>query len=215
MIVVSPNAFNKYWGSFYTNSSVTGNWGDFIVEDLINYIDRNFRTLPQKESRGLAGHSMGGYGAMWLIMNNPSIFNEVYTLSGHPEFEGLYLDDNMIDAVNAPSLDGLGWRQVVCIALAAAIAPDSLAPPFYAQFPLNKDGVLIDSIWQIWLQSEPYAMLPSLKDSLLQLKAIQFDVGTNDSDAGFITGNRNFSQALDLCWLHKRAEGCAEDIFDS
>ena len=54
MIVVSPNAYNKYWGSFYTNSSVTGNWGDFIVEDLINYIDRNFRTLPQKESRGLA-----------------------------------------------------------------------------------------------------------------------------------------------------------------
>ena len=199
VIVVSPNSYNKYWGSFYTNSLVTGNWADFIVRDIINYIDNNFRTLPQRESRGLAGHSMGGYGTLWLIMNYPSVFNAAYMLSGHPELEELYLEnlrDNMIAASNAENLAGLDWRKVVCIAAAAAFAPDTLVPPFYAQFPLDDSGVLIDSIWDKWLKHDPLYLLPSYKDSLMQLKAIQFDVGTNDSDAGFITGNRNFSQAL-------------------
>ena len=199
MIVVSPNAYNKYWGSIYRNSSVTGNWEDFITDDLINYVDSNFRTLSQKESRGLAGHSMGGHGTIWLIMNYPDIFNAAYAFSADVDIEELYLvtmRDNMIKAVNANSLEGLEWQQVVCIALAAAIAPDSLAPPFYAQFPLDDSGVLIDSIWQKWLQHDILTSVPSFKDSLLQLQAIQFDVGINDAYSGFITGNRNFSQAL-------------------
>jgi S-formylglutathione hydrolase len=199
MIVVSPNSYNKYWGSFYTNSLVTGNWADFIVGDLINYIDNNFRTLPQRESRGLAGHSMGGYGTLWLIMNYPSVFNAAYMLSGNPELEELYLEnnrDNMIEANNAESLEGLSWRTVVCIAAAAAFTPDSFAPPFYAQFPLDDSGVRIDSIWNKWLQHDPLYLLPSYKDSLMQLKAIQFDVGINDADHGFISSNRNFSEAL-------------------
>jgi len=56
MIVVLPNSCNKYRGSYYTNSPVTGNWEDFIVDNLVQYIDSNFRTLPQAESRGIAGH---------------------------------------------------------------------------------------------------------------------------------------------------------------
>jgi len=60
LIVVMPNSKNDYHGSMYTNSMVTGNWEDFIVDDMVNYVDRNFRTLPQRESRGIAGHSMGG-----------------------------------------------------------------------------------------------------------------------------------------------------------
>ena len=62
MIIVLPNSFNKYKGSVYTNSEVTGQWEDFIVEDVIAFMDSNYRTIATAEGRGLAGHSMGGYG---------------------------------------------------------------------------------------------------------------------------------------------------------
>ncbi|HEX6732781.1 MAG TPA: alpha/beta hydrolase-fold protein [Pyrinomonadaceae bacterium] len=49
MIVVAPNALNAYKGSFYTNSSVTGNWEDYIYRDLVQHIDANYRTIARTE----------------------------------------------------------------------------------------------------------------------------------------------------------------------
>jgi S-formylglutathione hydrolase len=71
MIVVAPNGLNRLLGSFYTNSEVTGNWEDYIVRDVVNYVDRNFRTIATAESRGLSGHSMGGYGSLMLAFKHP------------------------------------------------------------------------------------------------------------------------------------------------
>jgi enterochelin esterase-like enzyme len=81
MIVVAANGSNAYKGSFYTNSAVTGNWEDFIIRDLVNYVDTKYRTIAQAESRGIAGHSMGGYGSIMLGMKHPEIFGAVYALS--------------------------------------------------------------------------------------------------------------------------------------
>jgi len=66
MIVAMPNSVNKLLGSYYTNSAATGNWSDYIAKDVVEYVDSNYRTLPQRESRAVIGHSMGGYGGMAL-----------------------------------------------------------------------------------------------------------------------------------------------------
>ena len=81
MIIVVPNGKNAYGGSFYTNSSVNGNWEDYIVQELVAHVDSNYRTLARPESRGIAGHSMGGFGAMSLAMKHPDVFSVVYALS--------------------------------------------------------------------------------------------------------------------------------------
>src|SRR5205085_3914749 len=81
MIIVVPNGTNAYSGSFYTNSAVTGNWEDYLIRDLTSYIDGKYRTLASAESRGIAGHSMGGYGSIILAMKHPDVFGAVYALS--------------------------------------------------------------------------------------------------------------------------------------
>ena len=81
MIVVAPNGRNAYGGAFYTNSTVNGNWEDYLVRDLVAYVDANYRTLARPESRGIAGHSMGGYGAIVLAMKHPDVFSTLYALS--------------------------------------------------------------------------------------------------------------------------------------
>ncbi|MEW6194997.1 MAG: alpha/beta hydrolase-fold protein [Bacteroidota bacterium] len=81
MIVVIVNGYNFLGGSFYVNSSVTGNWEEFVVNDIVGYIDGNYRTLQSRNSRAICGHSMGGFGALNLAMRHPDIFGAVYVLS--------------------------------------------------------------------------------------------------------------------------------------
>ena len=64
MIIVLPDAFTAYSGSMYSNSVTTGDWESYIADDLISHVDAHYRTLASRESRGLAGHSMGGYGTV-------------------------------------------------------------------------------------------------------------------------------------------------------
>jgi S-formylglutathione hydrolase len=81
MIIVMPDGSNSYRGSFYVNSAATGNWEEFITRDLVQFIDKKYRTIATRDGRGIAGHSMGGYGAMSLAMKHPDVFAAVYGLS--------------------------------------------------------------------------------------------------------------------------------------
>ena len=101
VIIVIPDARTKMMGSFFTNSSVTGNWEDFIVKDLVSFIDQTYRTLARAESRGIAGHSMGGYGAIKLGMKHPDIFSVVYGMN--PALLGLGGDVSIDDISFAPT----------------------------------------------------------------------------------------------------------------
>ena len=60
--------------SWYVNSSATGNWEDFMIQELVPYVDANFKTLPNRDSRGIAGIFIGGYGAIRFGMRHPDVF---------------------------------------------------------------------------------------------------------------------------------------------
>ena len=72
---------NQLGGSFYVNSPVTGNWEDFVVQEVVGYVDNHYRTIARVESRGISGHSMGGFGSLNIAMLHPDVFGAVYSLS--------------------------------------------------------------------------------------------------------------------------------------
>jgi S-formylglutathione hydrolase FrmB len=79
MILAAPDTKGKtYIGTFYTNSSLNGRWEDFITQDLVQFVERNYRAVRQSRSRGIMGVSMGGYGAIKLALKHPDIFSVVY-----------------------------------------------------------------------------------------------------------------------------------------
>ncbi|MFC1527970.1 alpha/beta hydrolase-fold protein [Candidatus Neomarinimicrobiota bacterium] len=196
-IIVMPDAYNKYKGSYYTNSIVTGGWEDFISNELVTYIDNNYRTLQQSQSRGIAGHSMGGYGAIKLAMKHPDIYGAAYGFSpAQMAFEDLYMGwekPSLIAAVKANNFDILPWIIQSQIAQAAALSPNPDAQPFLCDFPIDTNGVFIDSTWQKWLLHDPFTMIASYRENLLQLKGIGFDCGNYDP---LLPSIRIFSQAL-------------------
>ena len=80
-IVVMPDANNVIQASFYANSPATGNWKDFVVRDLVRYIDGHYRTETNASRRALVGHSMGGFGAFTIGFDHPALFGLVYAVS--------------------------------------------------------------------------------------------------------------------------------------
>jgi CubicO group peptidase (beta-lactamase class C family) len=147
MIVVMPNTHNVYYGSFYANSSVAGRWEDFISSDLVSYVDANYRTYPDAGGRGIAGHGMGGFGALRLSMKHPDIFSAVYGMSPF----GLSWEKDLGEKnplwrrallLSAPGQLDQAWRQGdvhtgVFTALAAAFSPNPNLPPLYVDWPLQ------------------------------------------------------------------------------
>ena len=81
MIVVLPDSKTVHNGSMYSSSVTTGDFETFVARDLVAYIDCHYRTLPRRESRGLVGHSMGGYGASRIGMKHADVFGALYMMS--------------------------------------------------------------------------------------------------------------------------------------
>ena len=81
MILVSPDAYTIHGGSMYSSSVTIGDWETFIAQDLVAYVDKSYRTIPDRMSRGLGGHSMGGYGALRIGMKRPDVFSSLYPMS--------------------------------------------------------------------------------------------------------------------------------------
>ncbi len=81
LILVFTDGTNSLGGSFYANSSVTGNWADAVATDLVDFVDANFRTVPKATARGIAGHSMGGAGAINIGISRPDRFGAIFALS--------------------------------------------------------------------------------------------------------------------------------------
>src|ERR1700759_4300375 len=81
MIVVLPDAKTIYNGSMYSSSMTTGDFENFIAHDVVAYIDAHYRTIPNRQSRGLVGHSMGGYGATRIGMKHSDVFGSLYIMS--------------------------------------------------------------------------------------------------------------------------------------
>src|SRR5215469_4353187 len=81
MIVVLPDSKTVHNGSMYSSSVTTGDFEQFIARDVVAYVDAHYRTIPARSSRGLVGHSMGGYGASRIGMKHSDVFGGVYIMS--------------------------------------------------------------------------------------------------------------------------------------
>jgi S-formylglutathione hydrolase FrmB len=185
MIVVLPDSKTVHNGSMYSSSITTGDFESFIARDVVSYIDAHYRTIPNRDSRGLVGHSMGGYGASRIGMKHPDIFGSLYIMSpccmsarsagpANPELE------KKLEAVTTEEDSAkLGFFERAQLATAAAWSPDPKNPPLYLDLPY-KDGVVKPDILAKWAANAPLAFIDQYIGNLRQYHAIGIDVGDQD-----------------------------------
>ncbi len=186
-IVVTPSAYTLHKGSMYSASPTTGDWEKFVAEDLVAYMDSHYRTLATRMSRGLAGHSMGGYGALRIGMKRPDVFLSLYLMSSccltanrnpRPDAmaasEAIKTREQAVEAAAAP-----GFGPSTSLASAAAWSPNPANPPLFLDLPV-KDGKVRPEIVTKWVANAPLEMVEQYATALNRYYAIAIDVGTMD-----------------------------------
>jgi S-formylglutathione hydrolase FrmB len=206
MIVVMPDAHTRTGGSFFVDSIADGNWETFIVHDLVVEIDNLYRTLPGAASRGIAGHSMGGYGALRIAFDHPETFSSVYALSPCClAWEGDFStrSDAWQTTLSFNSFDDFKSNRFMAQAFAAiavAWSPDTSATPFHAASPVRRTsaGTLEDvpAVRTRWEANLLVTLARNNVAKVRQLHAIAFDAGRSDQFTHIPLGEADLDRLL-------------------
>ena len=208
-IVVMPNGRNRFLGSYYLNSPVTGGWSDFIADEIVGAVDSQFRTIPAAASRAVVGHSMGGFGAIHFGMTRPDVFSVAYALSpccldaiedvdaGNPAAWATALKFKTYDDVDAALQQG-NFYPVALIALLSATAPDP-SQPMKVVFPYRAvRGELLRAhpAYDRWLDQFPVHAVAANRENLRRLRLLAVDFGYDDQFAHIPPSTVEFARAL-------------------
>ena len=185
MIVVLPDSKTIYNGSMYSSSATTGDFENYVAHDVVAYVDAHYRTIPKHSSRGLVGHSMGGYGASRIGMKHSDVFGALYIMSpccmsargagrgANPSADAaLAAAKSPQEAAKIPGL-------ATTLAVAAAWSPNPKNPPLYLDMA-TKDGQVQQDVVAKWAANAPLAFIDQYIGNLKHYKAIAIDVGDQD-----------------------------------
>jgi len=196
-LLVFIDAWTSVGGSQFVDSPGTGRYHTYICEEVVPFVDANYRTLAAAEHRGIAGKSSGGYGAMVNPMLRPDVFGGLATHAGDALFEMCYLPEfrNSVRALRE-HYDGSFERFWEDFRSRPALSKDSdhtllndycMAACYSAdedgtvQLPYDTaTGELRPEIWERWLAWDPVRMAPERADALRSLTAIYVDCGRRD-----------------------------------
>ncbi len=192
MIAVLPDCLTFYGGSQYINSSATGDYEDYLIKELVPFVDANFSTINNKNSRAVMGKSSGGYGALVLAMRHYEVFGLACSTSGDAYFEHCYLPDfpKAFRAINgAPDKFMRDFRDETVrkgkdafsglniIGMSACYSPNGA--DFDLPFDL-KTGAIRQDVWARWLAHDPVRLVEECAENLKTLQLLFIDAGTRD-----------------------------------
>lgn len=214
-IFVAADFSSPTIGSLYENSEVSGRWLDFIVNELVPFVDRKYRTFNNRNGRAVVGYFMGGRGALKLAMTHADKFSVAYAM--HPVATGM-----------GPSpwrLLSLDWKKVyaaktfdevsnakIFVSVGQAFAPNLNRPPFYADFMFEPDvnGEPQPNAANIIKSKAGFHLEESLDESAANLRTMRglaFDWGRFDGNQDHVQGNQMLSRKLyDLNVTHEAEE---------
>ena len=198
MIAVMPDCFTRYGGSQYINSSATGNYEDYLVKEIVPFVDENFQTLKNKNSRAVMGKSSGGYGSLMMAMRHADIFGLACSTAGDAYFEFVYLP-GIAEGFRSMKGDPQGllekfWDETQrkgkhdfaalnTIGMSVCYSPN---PESEMGFDLPFDletGEIREDIWARWLEHDPVRLVEKSVENLKSLKLLYIDAGTRDEFA--------------------------------
>jgi enterochelin esterase family protein len=189
-----PDCFTHYGGSQYINSTATGRYEDYLTQEIVPFVDDNFRTISDRGSRAIMGKSSGGYGSLIMGLRHAELFGLVCSTSGDAYFELCYIPD-IAKAFRAIKGDAAAfltkfWANekkgkddfpaLNIIGMSACYSP--LGTDFELPFDLET-GAIRDDVWLRWLKHDPVRLVEKHVENLKSLKLLYLDAGTRDEFA--------------------------------
>lgn len=190
MILIFPDGDNLFGGGHYLSSATIGDYESYIAKELVAHVDSNYRTIPNRDARGITGCSMGGNGAMHLAFNFPDIFSSAAAVSGiyayenHPDWE--QTKENYWEELHPDNLDrivALPWDMEWIFGLAAAAAPNPDNTPFYFDLPfeiVDDEVIIVPKVLQKIIDANVVNDLHKYLDQPVRLQGIAIYHGVYD-----------------------------------
>lgn len=201
VLVVKPNGTcGPYNGSYWANSELSGDIEDYVVYDLVEFIDSTFCTISDPEYRCIAGHSMGGCGSMRISLEHPDRYRASASHAGYhdfqvamPPFIAAVLDECPETEPPYTYNWGNGFYTDALFMGCGAYSPNLNAPDSI-DLVIDENGVIIDSVYARWELFNPVSIAKTM--SLPVDLDIFFDCGDIDAMAGCYLSNCSFSDTL-------------------
>ncbi|MFN2463670.1 MAG: alpha/beta hydrolase, partial [Candidatus Dormibacteria bacterium] len=211
-IVAMVDCWTSYGGSQFLDSPGTGRYHTYLCDEVVPFVDANYRTAASPEHRGITGKSSGGYGAMITPMLRPDLFGGLASHAGDALFESCYLPEVpravralrdhhagsfggfLDDFRSRPAFTRPGDSELINQwAMAACYSTDEDGT---VRLPFDPGtGLLLPDVWERWLAWDPVRMAPRYAEALRSLRAIYLDAGTHD-EYYLDLGAEAFRQAL-------------------
>lgn len=200
-IVVMPDANNALEAGFYANSPATGNWQDFVVQDLLRHVDGRYRTDTTRAHRALYGHSMGGFGALAIGFEHPNVFGLVYAAS--PCCIG-FLGRLAQSAPGWPALSAVtSWKSApdrvrLILGMAAALDGSKSDPRLFTELPFRtQNGTVVpnEAARSRWLARMPPDLASTMVRRRGRAPAIHLEAGSQETE--ILAGIRLLRDRLD------------------
>jgi hypothetical protein len=220
-ICVLPDCFTRLGGSQYVNSTATGRYEDYMIQEVVPLVDAELRTQASRDHRGVSGKSSGGYGAMVLAMRHPDVFGGFGTHAGDAYFAYCYLPDFVKFALGITKHGGVEafvrWFESLpkktkealdvmnILAMAACYSPNPAAPLGIDLPVVLPSGEIRPEVWNRWIECDPVHMAKSHAEALRSFKVIFVDAGLRD-EFNLQMGARIFCSrldALDVKYIHE------------
>ena len=214
-ILVAVDMKTPLGTSWYVNSSATGNWEDFMIQEVVPYIDANFKTLPNRDSRGIAGIFIGGYGAIRFGMRHPDVFGTVYAMHPVGTGTGVSISASLPKwdiLANARSIDDVkkDGRTQIFATMFQAHLPNPNKPPLFIDLLARQEGdqLIIDPKLMERFRNNFYleTMIPQYADNLKSLRGFKFDWSRTDGNFDHVYANQAFTHKLNEFGITHEAE---------
>jgi S-formylglutathione hydrolase FrmB len=211
-VVAFPDCFTKLGGNQYINSAAMGAWADFLLEEAVPLVEKDFGCGGEGR-RGVFGKSSGGYGAIVHALLYPEFWSAAACHSGDMAFELLYLPEfprllralartggaigNWIDNLYAATkIRDADVHDLMMLAMCASYDPDPEAP-YGVRLPVDPHTCELNADrWRNWLRWDPLTLVETHGEGLKSLKALFIDCGDVDQ-YNLVYGARRLHRALD------------------
>lgn len=226
-LVVLVDGFTRLGGSQYVDSVHNGNYATYVVRDLIEHVDRSYRTIGSEGGRAVLGKSSGGFGAMHLVLEHPGTFAAFASHSGDsyfryahfPAFTPVHriLEAHEFDIrayVEAferkPKRSFAEYTAMEMLAYAAAYSPRA-ATAFEFDLPFDRaTGELREDVFARWLAYDPAERVATHRAQLARLRLRYLDCGRRD-EYNLDVGARVVSRRIRELGLEVRHEEFDDD----
>ena len=209
IMVCASNYTAPFAGSMYVNSPVWGDFEDYMVDDLISWLDTTYRTVPDKHYRSLMGHSMGAYGAFRYGALHHDKFCALAAYAAPANLPVIINDyQSHIQSENSGppysyNYSTGGYFTKMIFLGAGAWSPDLNSPQDYVtpqnvEYPFDQQCALIDTVFDKWTPGQVTTLVHQISQS--DSVGILFGCGTSDQ-LYFYPANLALKDTLDQLGL--------------